>query len=124
VSQVETLPSKAAFGILLVPVAKRILTLAKFGDHQDLLSKITFSEKITLSDRHAIIQAAVTQAPEATRHSQFALGKWIVSCAKEHPEDLKNAVLPVLDTLDPKQIHGLESVAGFTLKVPSLLFVC
>jgi hypothetical protein len=117
VPQVEALPSKAAFGILLVPVAKKLLVSPKFADHQALLSTITFSEKIAVSDRQAIIQAAVTQAPEATRHSQFALGKWIVSCAKEHTEDLKNAVVPILDTLDPKQVHGLESVAGFTLKV-------
>ena len=83
-----------------------------------LLSGITFSEKIPLSDRHAIIQAAVTQAPKASRQSQSALGKWIVSSAKEHPEDLKNSIVSILDALDPKQIQGLESVAGMTLNVP------
>jgi len=123
VSQVEALPLKA-FGILLVPVAKQIISSVKFGELEALLSGIAFSEKISVSNRHAIIQAAVSQAPKATRQSQSALGKWIVSYAKEHPEDLKNSVLPILDTLDPKQIHGLESVVGITLKVPRHRFMC
>ena len=122
VSQVEALPLKA-FGILLVPVAKRIISSAKFGEHEALLSSIVYSEKIAVSDRHILIQAVVRQAPKASRQSQSSLGKWIVSYAKNHAEDLKNSVLPILDTLDLKQIHGLESIAGVALKVNPLLFL-
>jgi hypothetical protein len=114
-SHIETLPSKAAAGKLLVPLAKKLLA-SKVFDNQ-LLTSITFSDKFPLPDREIIIQTAINCFSNAKKVDQAAYGKWLALCGKEHAEAFKSSVIPLIDTLEPEKINELESVTELTLKV-------
>src|SRR5271167_2045925 len=98
-SHIETLPSKAAAGKLLVPLAKKLLA-SKVSDNQ-LLTSITFSDKLPLPDREIVIQTAVNCFSNSKKLDQAPYGKWLALCAKEHAEAFKSSVTPLIDTLGP-----------------------
>lgn len=112
---IETLPSKAAAGKLLVPLAKKLLA-SKAPDNQ-LLTSITFSDKLLLADREIIIQTAFNCFANAKEVDQAAYGNWLALCGKEHAEVFKSSITPLIDTLEPEKINELESLTELTLKV-------
>jgi hypothetical protein len=114
-SHITTLPSKAAAGKILVPLANKLLSL-KVSDDQ-LLASITFSDKLPLPDREIIIQTAVNCFLNAKKVDQAAYGKWLALCAKEHTEAFKSSVTPLIDALEPEKVSELESLTELTLKV-------
>src|SRR5438477_12868784 len=114
-SHIETLPSKATAGKLLVPLAKKLLATKVFDSR--LLTSITFSEKIPSSDREIIIQTAVHSFAKGKKAEHDACGKWLVLGAKEYTEALKSSIAPLIDTLEPGMIIELESLTELTLKV-------
>ena len=115
--QIETLPSKLATGALLVPLAKKLLLSPKMSDSHDLLTQITFSGKLSSSDRRVIIQTAVHRFAQIGNVEQLAVGKWLTLCSSDHAEEFKESVAPLVDILEAEKMKELESLTNLTLNV-------
>lgn len=119
VSIMESLPSKAHITKLLVPLAKKLLPSFKEPENRPLLTAIILSGRVPSSDRQVIIQAAVSYLFDSNKNTGPAIGKWLASYAKEHTEDFKASVAPLLSTLEDEKLEELEKLCQLTLKVPS-----
>ena len=115
ITQIQSLPETTPYGKLLVKLAQKLVKSSQLETKSALLNEIVFSVRISTSDRHAIIQSAISQY-SSSKKSHSALGEWLTSCAKEHTDDFKSCAASIIDTLESKQITSLETLTQMTLK--------
>jgi U3 small nucleolar RNA-associated protein 10 len=116
--QIQSLPSKASSGKLLVPLATKLITSAKLTESQfPILTSVINTETVSLGDRQIVIQAAVNQYLKGSQKSRSVIGKWLSILAAEHAEDLKSAVIPLVGILESAHLTQLENVTQLQLKV-------
>jgi hypothetical protein len=99
-------------------MSEKLLAATSVSEEQlGLLTGMLYSEQASVSERHTVIQSATRRYPNATQKARPILGRWIATLSKEHPQDFRSAVEPLIDTLDPTAISELESITQLTLKV-------
>lgn len=114
----QKLPANIKSEGLLVPMTKKLLAASTVSEEQlALLTAILYSEEVSVSERHAVIQFTGTQYSKATQSIKPQIGQWFTTLSKEHPDDFKSALQPLSDTLEPAAITELESVTHLTIKV-------
>jgi len=114
----QKLPANIKSEGLLLPMTKKLLAMSTVSEEQlALLTAILYSEGVSLSERHAVIQFTATQYSKATQTIKPQIGHWFTSLSKEHPEDFRSALKPLSDTLEPAAIAELESMTQLTIKV-------
>jgi U3 small nucleolar RNA-associated protein 10 len=118
---IDSLPAKVSSGQFLVGLAKKVLGSSQILHSQPILSDITFSDKLTASDRQSIIQAAINRYSVASKKIQPELSKWISSISKDHPQEFKDSIAILIDTLPSDQIKEFEAITNLSLKVTNTL---
>ena len=119
----QKLPANLKSEGLLVPMTKKLLAASTVSEEQlVLLTAILYSEEVSVSERHAVIQFTATKYSKATQAIKSQIGRWFTNLSKEHPDDFKSALQPLSNTLEPAAIAELESVTQLTIKVRSIIF--
>lgn len=115
----ESLPEKTPCDKFLAQLAQKLLKSSQLDSHSALLTDIVFSARLSIANRHAVIQSATIECSKfgLTSPSETAVGNWLAYCATEHNDDFKDAITPILNTFGDKQIHNLQSVTRMNLKV-------
>jgi hypothetical protein len=117
-SLMQKLPANIKIEGLLVPMTKKLLAASTVSEEQlALLTGIMYSEEVSVSERHAVIQFAASQYSKATQAIRPQISRWLTTLSKEHAVDFKSALQPLSATLEPAAIAELENITQLTIKV-------
>jgi U3 small nucleolar RNA-associated protein 10 len=116
---INSLPEKTPCDKFLAQLTQKLLKSSQLENHSEMLTDIVFSDRLSMPNRHAIIQSATIECSKfgLASPSETPVGKWLAYCATEHTDDFKTAVAPILHTFGNKQLHNLQIITQMNLKV-------
>lgn len=117
-TQIESLPAKARCSQLLLLLAKVLLASANVTDDKiHFLDALVESNRLSSADRGMVIQSIVKNISSKHGKGHNAIKSWLKSWAESHAKEFKDAVTPILDTLESQQVDVLEDLTQTSLKV-------